>query len=242
MATIAYDTDAAALLNALLTTIEQELIPLTLTGAYSNGKLPGAAILSKSNLVPLTVARNSEAASPLLHGEINCIRKFLTQMSFPDTTVTGETSSSVRPHPRDCVFLVTHEPCSLCLTGITWSGFDNFFYMFTYEDNRDPSAIPYDTEILQEVFGVPPVLPPSGSKQPADEDRDTRPLYNCRNKFFTARSLGDLVREITEKHGAAEGKKWEDEVSRVKALYNGLGDTTRNDNTAGYVYGGSFWK
>ena len=35
-----------------------------------------------------------------------------------------------RPSPKDCVFVATHEPCSLCLSAITWGGFDNFSYFF----------------------------------------------------------------------------------------------------------------
>ena len=34
-----------------------------------------------------------------------------------------ELPATERPNPRDCIFLATHEPCSLCLSGITWSGF-----------------------------------------------------------------------------------------------------------------------
>ena len=30
-------------------------------------------------------------------------------------------------------FLSSHEPCSLCLSAITFSGFDNFYYLFPYE-------------------------------------------------------------------------------------------------------------
>ncbi|KAI3324117.1 cytidine deaminase-like protein [Xylariaceae sp. AK1471] len=236
MATQAYDSDPAALLKALLTTIENEVIPLTSKGVSSGSKLFGAAILSKAGLEPLTVATNNEAASPLLHGEINCIQQFFAQTSFP------RVPDGKRPNPRDCVFLATHEPCSLCLSGITWSGFDNFFYLFTYEDSRDLFAIPYDIEILQEVFRVPAV--PSSSSPDArksEEDLDARPLYNRRNKFFTARSFGDLVREVAERHGEAESKRWEDEVKRVKDLYNGLSDTYQKGKTDG-AKSASFWK
>ncbi|KAJ2985061.1 hypothetical protein NUW58_g5736 [Xylaria curta] len=157
MASPAYDSDPVSLLKALLTTIEEEVIPLTSQGVASGSKLFGAAILSKAGLVPLTVSTNNEAASPLLHGEINCIQQFFAQTSFRDPTDASKPASSQRPNPRDCVFLATHEPCSLCLSGITWSGFDNFFYLFTYEDSRDLFSIPYDIEILQEVFRVPAV-------------------------------------------------------------------------------------
>ncbi|KAI0200902.1 cytidine deoxycytidylate deaminase family protein [Astrocystis sublimbata] len=261
MAPPTYDADPVTLLQSLLTTIEAEVIPLTTQGVSSGSKLFGAAILSKAGLVPFTVATNNEVASPLLHGEINCIQQFFAQTSFPDP-LGGSSSSKVgdavsqRPNPRDCVFLATHEPCSLCLSGITWSGFDNFFYLFTYEDSRDLFAIPYDIEILQEVFRVPAVSAAAfssssagrqaagkgdGEGQGRGEDLDARPLYNRRNKFFTARSFEDLVLEITEKHGEDEGRKWRGEVARVKTLYNKLSDTYQKGGKGG-MESASFWK
>ncbi|GAW14037.1 hypothetical protein ANO14919_034290 [Xylariales sp. No.14919] len=242
MASQAYDSDPITLLESLLATIENEVIPLTSKGVSSGNKLFGAAILSKAGLVPLTVSTNNETASPLLHGEINCIQQFFAQTSFPDPSDASRPRSPQRPNPRDCVFLATHEPCSLCLSGITWSGFDNFFYLFTYEDSRDLFSIPYDIEILQEVFRVPAV-PVSGAEkeETRGEDIDARPLYNRRNKFFTARSFEDLAREIAEKYGEGESGKWEEEIRRIKALYNGLSDTYQKSKTSG-VDSASFWK
>ncbi|KAI1310655.1 cytidine deoxycytidylate deaminase family protein [Xylaria venustula] len=255
MTAAAYDSDPAALLKALLTTIEEEIIPLTSKGVSSGNKLFGAAILSKAGLVPQTVSTNNETASPLLHGEINCIQQFFAQTSFPAPSqqdaskASSSPSSSQRPDPRHCVFLATHEPCSLCLSGITWSGFDNFFYLFTYEDSRDLFSIPYDIDILQEVFRVPAVLPRASPSTPArgegkgvvEEDLDARPLYNRRNKFFTARSFEDLAREIAVKYGEAEGEKWKGEIRRVKARYDGLSDTYQKSKTDG-VQSASFWR
>ena len=53
-----------------------------------------------------------------------------------------------------CLFLSTHEPCSLCLSAITWAGFDNFHYLFGYVDTRDAFNIPHDLRILSEVFRI----------------------------------------------------------------------------------------
>ena len=61
-----------------------------------------------------------------------------------------------RPTRSDCIFLATHEPCSLCLSAITWTGFDNFYYLFSHEDSRDSFAIPHDLKILKEVFTLDP--------------------------------------------------------------------------------------
>ncbi|KAK8034568.1 hypothetical protein PG993_009563 [Apiospora rasikravindrae] len=181
------------LLEALLSIIEMQIVPLTTAGVSSGSKLFGAAILRKDDLSAVTVATNNEQASPLLHGEINCIQQFF---STPDTT------SSPRPATKDCIFVATHEPCSLCLSGITWSGFDNFYHLFTYEDSRDRFGIPYDIEILQEVFRVRAVE----DVHESDESLARRPLYNRRNKFFTAKSFADLVDEIPG--GEEEKRKW----------------------------------
>jgi tRNA(Arg) A34 adenosine deaminase TadA len=61
-----------------------------------------------------------------------------------------------RPSTGDLIFLATHEPCSLCLSAITWTGFDNFYYLFSHEDSRDSFEIPHDLNILKEVFRLDP--------------------------------------------------------------------------------------
>ena len=85
---------------------------------------------------------NAETENPLFHGEVSTLNAFY------------RLPAADRPATRDCLFLSTHEPCSLCLSAITWAGFDNFFYLFGYEDTRDAFNIPHDLKILQEVFGV----------------------------------------------------------------------------------------
>lgn len=212
-----------ALLSALLSTIEEQIVPLTAKGVTSGSKLFGAAILSKSSLRPLTVATNNERASPLLHGEINCIQQF-----FSSTTVLD---GSLRPEPKDCIFIATHEPCSLCLSGITWSGFDNFYYLFTYEDSRDLFAIPYDIQILEEVFRV-------RADGESDASLSGRSLYNRKNKFFTAKSFADLLTEID---GEEERQEWAAKIARVKDLYNGLSAKYQEGKKEG-VESASVWK
>ncbi|KAK7935597.1 cytidine/deoxycytidylate deaminase family protein [Apiospora marii] len=213
------------LLETLLSTIEKDIIPLTTAGVSSGSKLFGAAILRKSDLSAVTVATNNEQASPLLHGEINCIQQFFSSTT-PDTA-----PSAPRPTTKDCVFVATHEPCSLCLSGITWSGFDNFYYLFTYEDSRDRFGIPYDLQILQEVFRVRAV-------GESDESLERRPLYNRRNKFFTAKSFADLVDELPDER---QKQKWRGEIDRVKRLYDGLSETYQEGKAHG-VESASVWK
>ena len=96
-----------------------------------------------------------------------------------------ELPAEQRPSPKDCLFLATHEPCSLCLSGITWSGFDNFYFLFSHRDSAQNFAIPYDIQILKAVYAVP------------DPDRDApapgRDLYNRTNAYFTSHDMAQMV-------------------------------------------------
>lgn len=159
--------------NRLLTVIADEIEPLTRAGVAAGNKLFGAAILRKSDLSTVIAATNDETANPLWHGEIHAIKQFY---ELDD-----------RPAPADCVFLATHEPCSLCLSGIAWSGFDNFSYLFSHSDSERSFAIPHDIRILTEVYAVP------------DPDRSApapgRDLYNRSNAFFRATDLMPLAQK-----------------------------------------------
>ncbi|KAL2162275.1 hypothetical protein VTH06DRAFT_7188 [Thermothelomyces fergusii] len=210
---------ASTLLSTFLRITEDRIVPLTRAGVSSGSKVFGAAILSRSDLSPVTVATNNERVSPLLHGEINCIQQFFA--SPPEG----------RPATKDCIFFSTHEPCSLCLSGIAWAGFTEFYYLFTYEDSRDLFSIPYDIDILEQVFRVP---------APSDtpETLAARPLYNRKNKFFAAKSLADLLEGVTD---AAERERLSDEIARVKDLYKGL-DATYQEGKKSGIESASVWK
>lgn len=218
--------DPSALLRAILHTMESDIIPLTRTGVQSGSKLFGAAILRRSDLRAHTVATNNERVSPLLHGEINCIQEF-----FTGSGDDGDDDATPRPDPEDCVFFATHEPCSLCLSGIAWAGFREFYYLFTYEDSRDLFGIPYDIDILQEVFRV---------RAPGDTDGSLagRELYNRRNKFFEGRSLAELVAQVGDEAGRT---RWEGEIGRLKAVYGELSATYQEGKRMG-VETASVWQ
>ncbi|KZZ99433.1 cytidine/deoxycytidylate deaminase family protein [Moelleriella libera RCEF 2490] len=199
--------EASSLIAALLHTISDRLVPLTQRGVDSGSKVFAAAVLSRSTLEPLSVATNNERASPLLHGEIACIQAFFT-VDFPDPSARPDTG-------RDCIFLATHEPCSLCLSGIAWSGFREFYYLFTHEDSRDVFSIPHDIDILTQVFRV------RGSQE-SDEQLGKRALYNKTNRFFSGRAVGELLDGLPCE---ADRERWRREIRRVKDLYNGLSET-----------------
>ena len=104
----------------------------------------GAALLKKSDLTTYLAETNNEIESPLHHGEMHLLKRYY------------ELPAEDRLAPGELIFLSTHEPCSLCLSAITWGGFDNFYYLFSHEDSRDEFAIPHDLKILKEVFNVEP--------------------------------------------------------------------------------------
>lgn len=199
------------LVSTLLNVTESSVIPLTRKQVSSGNKLFGAAILDRATFKPITVATNNESASPLLHGEINCIQTFFAS------------PASTRPATKDCIFFATHEPCSLCLSGITWSGFNEFYYLFTYEDSRDLFAIPYDIDILTSVYQV-------ASPDDTPEILAKKPLYNRTNKFFVARSIADVVATIEDE---TERARLTAEVTRIKTMYNELSDIYQKGKASG---------
>ena len=157
-----------SLVDRLFDVIEDDIMPKTAEGVLRGNKLFGAAILKKSDLSLVLAETNNEMENPLWHGEVHCLKRFY------------EMPKASRPDTKDCIFLATHEPCSLCLSAITWTGFDNFYYLFSHEDSRDSFAIPHDLKILKEVF----TLDPGG--------------YNAENAYWKSYSLRRLVRELPE--------------------------------------------
>lgn len=189
-------------LRRLLDVIEHDIVPLTRAGVTAGNKLFGAAILRRDDLSVVTAATNNETANPLWHGEIHAIKQFF---ELPD-----------HPAPQDCVFLATHEPCSLCLSGITWSGFDNFSYLFSHQDSADSFAIPYDIAILKGVYAVP-----DPDRETADPQRD---LYNRTNAYFTSTDLMPAARE--QQPGT---------LARITALYDDLSATYQDHKGVGNI-------
>lgn len=168
--------ETAVFLGRLLDVIEHDLLPLTRDGVAGGNKIFGAAILRKSDLSLVVAEVNNETENPLWHGEMHAIKRFF------------ELPAEERPATKDCIFLATHEPCSLCLSGITWSGFDNFYYLFPYEDTRDAFGIPHDIAILREVYAVPD---PDRDSVPAD-----RPLYNRSNAFWQSHGIPQMIASL----------------------------------------------
>jgi tRNA(Arg) A34 adenosine deaminase TadA len=126
--------------SRLLAVVEQDVLPLTRKGVEAGNKIFGAAVLRSSDLSLVVAGTNEESTCPLWHGEMAAIRNFY------------DLPREERPAPSDCLFLSTHEPCSMCLSAITWSGYRSIYYLFRYEETRDRFHIPHDLRILKEVF------------------------------------------------------------------------------------------
>ncbi|MGB3339594.1 MAG: nucleoside deaminase [Devosia sp.] len=197
--------DTAILISRLLDVIERDIAPVTRRGVARGNKLFGAAILRKSDLSVVVAETNNEIENPLWHGEMHAIKRFF------------EIPADQRPDVKDCLFLATHEPCSLCLSGITWSGFDNFYYLFSHQDSRDSFAIPYDIQILKGVYAVP------------DPDRttvpDDRPLYNRTNPYWTSHNIARMIAGLDRSHKEALLARFDD----LNALYVDLSAAYQSD-------------
>ncbi|RLQ88245.1 nucleoside deaminase [Notoacmeibacter ruber] len=180
----------AALLHRLLDVIAEDIVPLTDVAVKEGNKIFGAALLRKSDHSLVLAETNNEMENPLWHGEIHCLKRFY------------EMREEDRPATSELIFLTTHEPCSLCLSAITWAGFDNFYYFFSHEDSRDSFAIPHDLNILKEVFR----LEPGG--------------YSKENQYWQAQGIRLAIADLPE----AERAPLEEKARHIASLYDGLSE------------------
>ncbi|MBL4682682.1 MAG: nucleoside deaminase [Pseudomonadales bacterium] len=164
-------------------------MPLTAKGVSIGNKVFGSAILRKDDLSLVIAGTNNETENPLWHGEVHTLKLFYEMENRPDT--------------QDCIFLATHEPCSLCLSAITWTGFDNFYYFFKYEDTSKSFNIPHDLKILQEVFGIK-----NGE-------------YQRENDFWVSHSLIEMIKNLPE----SERQVFEPKVENLLEVYGELSKT-----------------
>ncbi len=180
--------ELAKLIVRILDVVERDILPRTVVGVSRGNKIFGAAILRKSDGSLVVAETNNEIENPLWHGEVHALKRFF------------ELPAADRPATKDCVFVATHEPCSLCLSAITWAGFDNFYHLFTHEDSRDAFDIPHDLRILKEVFR----LEPGG--------------YSTKNAYWTAYS----IRKTVAGFPPSERSRLQAGIDAITARYDAL--------------------
>jgi tRNA(Arg) A34 adenosine deaminase TadA len=137
-------TASSTELERMMTCIEQEILPVTREGVANGNKVFGAAILNAMDWSTVHVGTNNELKCPLLHGEMNLIYEW---SKLVPSSVRGTAARN------DSIFLSTHEPCCMCISGILWSGFTKVYYFFPYTSTA-AQGIPYDINTMHELWGV----------------------------------------------------------------------------------------
>ena len=188
------------LLDKFLDVFNNDILPLTYKGVNSGNKIFGAAIIRKDNYSLVVAGSNNETENPLWHGETYTLKKFY------------EINKKKRPEEKNCIFLTSHEPCSLCLSAITFSGFDNFYYLFPYQSTSEEFSIPHDLNILKEVFNIN-----NGS-------------YIKNNSYWKSYSINNLINKLEE----TKKKKFKNLFKNIKKNYFDLSNkyqTSKENNS-----------
>ena len=172
--------------SRLLDLILNEIIPLSYKNVSKGNNIFGGATISKYDLSTICIGVNNEIINPLLHGEISTINNFFEM--------------NKKIEPKKCIFICTHEPCSLCLSAITWSGFNNFYYFFPYEDTKDKFNIVHDLNILSQVFNI------------------KNGKYNNSNSYWQSFSILNEIRKLPNNEKEILNSK----INQVYEIYDDL--------------------
>ena len=173
--------------NNILDVFIDKLIPETKIAVEKGNKIFGAFIINKLDLNLVVTGTNNEIVNPLYHGEISTIFNFFKLNSL---------------NPKNYYFISSHEPCTLCLSAITWSGFDNFYYFFPYEETESNFNIPHDLNIFKEVFNI------------------HRGEYNKKNHYWESHSIIKKIKEIATEDNSILFKK----IHEIQLKYQELSD------------------
>ncbi len=161
-------------IEKILDAIRNDLIPLTKKGVEEGNHVFGGLILETETYKTVVAGTNNRQKNPIFHGEIDTILRFFSMKDHPD--------------PSKCIFVASHDPCSMCISAIAWSGFKEIWVLFGYEDVAKDFEMPVDLMIYKEVFGV----------KGAREDNIFFKKYNIKREAKKAHNSKDLEKKIEE--------------------------------------------
>jgi len=184
--------------NKILDIFLNNLIPETKISVSKGNKIFGAFVLKKIDLSLVVTGTNNETENPLYHGEISTIINFFKLRNL---------------NPKDYLFISSHEPCSLCLSAITWSGFDNFYYLFHYEETESTFYIPHDLKILKEVFKI------------------EQGEYSKNNSYWQSYSIIEDIKELQN----SENDKLLTKIKEINKLYEDLSKNYQSAKISNYI-------
>ena len=184
-------------LNRILDIFINDLIPQTKIAVSKGNKIFGAFIIKKTDLSLVITGTNNEITNPLYHGEISALFNFF---------------ESKKLKPKDYFFISSHQPCSLCLSAITWSGFDNFYYFFPHDQTESNFKIPHDLNIFKEVFNI------------------DRGEYNKKNNYWESHSIIQKIKEISTEDNSILLKKIQEIQIKYQELSNKYQETKISNN------------
>ena len=184
--------------NKILDIFLNNLIPETKISVSKGNKIFGAFVLNKTDLSLVVTGVNNEIENPIYHGEISTIINFFKLRNL---------------NPKDYLFVSSHEPCSLCLSAITWSGFDNFYYLFHYEETESTFNIPYDLKILKEVFKI------------------DKGEYSKNNTFWQSYSIIEEIKKLQN----SENDKLLAKIKEINKLYEDISNNYQSAKNSNHI-------
>ena len=184
--------------NKILDIFLNNLIPETKISVSKGNKIFGAFVLNKTDLSLVVTGVNNEIENPIYHGEISTIINFFKLKNL---------------NPKDYLFISSHEPCSLCLSAITWSGFDNFYYLFHYEETESNFNIPYDLKILKEVFKI------------------DKGEYSKNNTFWQSYSIIQEIKKLQN----SENDKLLAKIKEINKLYEDISNNYQSAKNSNHI-------
>jgi len=167
-----------------LEVIEDTILPMTKEAVREGHNIFGGAVLKSDDLSLVVAGTNRRGIDPTLHGEMVTIHNFFMGPNHPD--------------PAETLFLATHEPCSMCLSALAWSGFRRIYFLFGYDETRDDFRMGDDLRILAEVFST------------------TVPTRS--NSFFELVPIRSMLLDLQER-GPFTAR-----ISKIKKSYKALSD------------------